>query len=347
MRNMGFTHVVLCWGNDTAAFAIRTNDNRYAMELVQRAQLQAYLLIWHPYANSLPRRPDDMQVDSAGKILPTFDVFNTEWRNTQWKEYLQTIAKIYGNNPALAGYVFDDSFEIGGDGVVSYGKFEKAKFPHPLPRKQGDPYWNEWTSARSQWWNEWASDTVRFIREIDSDKTHVIYLEDIAAQVLSPTLKADAGVDFPKIARNFDAVGGYTFGQWDASPDSGARTATTTRDMLAKLRHALGPNQRIIYTFWSANDSKHEPGEAKYPTVSQLKLLCQTAIDCGICDLDMYGYRIGEGGVSLDKLDTQGPGRGPVYPLSGQIPQTFLWDRPHIQDELGAYLRELNEHEIH
>ena len=36
------------------------------------------------------------------------------------------------------------------------------------------------------------------------------------------------------------------------------------------------------------------------------------------------------------------PGTGQKYPLTGQIPATFLWDRPEIHDSLAAYLNGLH-----
>src|ERR1700749_928744 len=83
MKKMGFTDVVLCWGIDLAAAGERTTDTRKAIEEAYRAGLKSYLVIWQPSANSLKRRPEFQQVDSAGNLLSSFDVFNPEWRRTQ------------------------------------------------------------------------------------------------------------------------------------------------------------------------------------------------------------------------------------------------------------------------
>lgn len=343
MRNMGFTDVVLCWGVDAAAFATRIEDSRYAMKMAQKAGIGAYILLWHPYGNGLKRDPKFMQVDSDGHLLPTFDVFNPEWRNTEWKHYVQTVAREYGHMPSMSGYVFDDSFQVSGTGTVSYGAYEKQKFGHELPRKPSDPYWKEWTEVRAQWWDDWAKDTVDFIRAIDPDRNHLIYLEDIAGQVLNPKLQATVGVNFKQISRHFDAVGGYTFSAWDGSSAADAKMVEQTNKALADLRRELGPDRRIVYTFWAANNGKNEPGPAKYPTSEEIEQICDAALKSGVRYLDMYGFRIGQAGVKLEDFNGKAPGTGPRYPLTGQIPETFLWDRPEIHDALGAYLRRLNQ----
>jgi hypothetical protein len=56
----------------------------------------------------------------------------------------------------------------------------------------------------------------------------------------------------------------------------------------------------------------------------------------------MYGYRIGQAGVRLEDFEGKAPGTKESYPLTGQIPRVFLWDRPEIHDELGSYLNSLN-----
>jgi hypothetical protein len=342
MRNLGFTDVVLCWGLDTAAFVNRKDDSRYALEAAHKAGIGAYILLWHPYANTLPRDPSDLQVDSAGKVLHTFDTFDVTWRDTEWKHFLQTVAATYGHMPAMSGYVFDDSFEIGGTGIVSYGAYERQKFGHELPRKPGDPYWQEWCDQRARWWEDWARDTHQFIREVDPNPDHLIYLEDVAGQILNPKLPETAGVDFPHVARHFDAVGGYTFSHWDASAESGQKVADQAAITLKELRRMLGRKEIIIYTFWVANDAKKGSGMAEYPTAEQIRLICEAALRSGVRYLDMYGFRIGSSGASDTDQARVLPGIGRTYPLSGQIPQTFLWDRPFILRQLGDYLRSLN-----
>ena len=354
MHNLGFTDVVLCWGIDLAAltFKARIKDTREAMQSAQRAGLGVYLVIWQPTANSLERRPEYEQVDSAGHHLFSFDVFNPEWRRTQWKQYLQEVAKAYGDEPAMRGYIFDDSFTQGpvggpvgpsGTGIVSYGRYEREHFDGPLPRTPTDPRWNEWVKAREGWWEDWARDTVKFIREADPDPQHIIYLEDPAGDALNPEVKNNIGLDLTRVARYFDAVGAYTSASWSSSPDSGAKVAQHTRDVLAQVRKVIEPGKLKIYTFWVANiPEERKPGPALYPTADQIRQICEAALQSGIRDLDMYGYRIGEYRMTPGSLWKLAPGTGPMYPLTGQFPLKFLWDRPQIHDALGAYLRSLN-----
>ena len=355
MHNLGFTDVVLCWGIDLAAlrFKAREADTRQAMRWAQRAGLGAYLVIWQPTANSLKRRPEFEQVDSAGHHLFSFDVFNPEWRHTEWKQYLQEVARAYGKEPAMRGYIFDDSFTEGpvrdpygkaGTGIVSYGNYERRQFGEPLPRKPSDPRWNEWVKVREGWWEDWARDTVRFIREVDPNPKHIIYLEDPAGNALNPNVKNTIGLDLTRVARHFDAVGAYTYASWDSSPKSGDQVAQHTTDVLTQLQKVIDPAKLRIYTFWVANPpEERKPGPARYPTVEQIRQICQAALQLGIHDLDMYGYRIGDYRVTSNAtLIKFSPGTGPRYPLTDQFPMKFLWDRPQIHDALATYLKSLN-----
>jgi hypothetical protein len=118
----GFTDMVLCWGLDSAAVSFQKENTRQALSLCQKYGMRAYLLMWHPSHNSLPRRPEFQQVDNYGNLLFTFNLFNRQWRSTQWKDYLQTVAGAYKDHPGLAGYLFDDTF---GPGPI--GSFEGDK----------------------------------------------------------------------------------------------------------------------------------------------------------------------------------------------------------------------------
>jgi hypothetical protein len=352
MKNMGFTDVLLSWGIDVAGVNIRVADTKRAIEEAHRAGLGSYLVVWQPTANSLKRRPEFMQVDSAGNQLFSFDVFNQEWRSTEWKEYLQGIARAYHNEPGMAGYVFDDSFLHGpvgsldgheGTGVVAYGKYEQAHFPGEIPRKSSDPRWSEWVKVREGWWEDWARDTVAFIRQIDSNTKHEIYLEDPAGNALNPNLRNTIGLDFARVAKHFDAVGAYSSFSYSSSPDAGAKAAAETTDIISKLQHIVGADKATIYTYWVADSAEElEPGAAKYPTAEQIRQISEAALRAGTHHLDMYGFRIGDYRVNEDNLARKTPGSGKTYPLTDQFPQKFLWDRPQIQDELAQYLRSLN-----
>ncbi|MDQ2898828.1 MAG: hypothetical protein M3Y07_03395 [Acidobacteriota bacterium] len=355
MSEMGFTDVLLCWGLDAAAFGLpgRVQDSLDAMRLAHEVGVGSYIVFWHPTHNSLERRPEFQQVDAAGHHLFAFDTFNPEWRRTQWRDYLQLVARTYRQAPGFSGYVFDDSFGIGpidtfggkpvpvNDRYISYNGFEKNAFQGDLPRKPGDPQWDRWSDARAKWWEDWGRDTVGFIRKVDPDKAHEIYIED-EAHVLSPKMKNSVGLDFGRLGRQFDAVGAYTEIAWD-SPDA-SKGARITTDVLARTRAAVGPNTKIIYTFWIANaPEERKPGPAQYPTVQQIKAVSEAALKAGIRHLDMYGYRIGEFVVDPPSDWAKArPGTGAAYPVTGQFPKKFLWDRPQLHKELGEYLRGLN-----
>lgn len=344
MKNLGFTDVLMGWGLDLSGVSTRIPDTKQAMQYAHQAGLRTYLIVWQPSANSLPRRPEFMQVDSAGHQLETFDVFNPQWRRTEWKAYLQKIAKAYGHEPGMAGYVFDDSFETDGTGIISYGAYEQRVFGGQLPRKPGDPRWNEWVKAREGWWNDWARDTVGYIRAVDPDPRHEIYLEDYLPNILNPNRPNGVGLGFSKIATHFDAVGGYTVTTWNSSPDSGIKAAEATTAALTSIRKMIGPDKQIIYTFWVANQTEErKPGPAAYPTAEQIRLICQAALKFGVRHLDMYGYRIGEYEVKREDLPKLMPPDPAPYRLTGQFPQKFLWDRPQLHQQLADYLRSLNQ----
>jgi hypothetical protein len=340
MHNLGFTDVLLCWGLDAAAVQTRKADTKLALQLAHKAGIGVFLLLWHPSANSMPRSPEFMQTDPEGNIIDQFDVFNTKWRSTLWKNYLEDVVSAYKDEPALSGYAFDDSI---GAGKVSYGAFEQKAFGTPLPTKPGDPRWDEWVKVRQDWWEDWAKDTTGYIRAADPNPEHIIYLEDGVGSITASNGSGDNGLDFARVARHFDAVGGYTSPTWTSSTESEKNVAQVTRDAIQSVRKIVGPDQKIIYTFWSANIAEERnPGPAKYPTAAQIRSVCEEALKLGIHHLDMYGYRIGEYAVSKEDQARMVPHEPAPYILTGQFPQKFMWDRPEIHEELGAYLKGLN-----
>ena len=241
IHRLGFTDVSLCWGLDAAAWRFRVDDTNYALDLAQKSGLGAYLIVWHPTHNSLPRKPRFQQMDAGGNLRFTFDTFNTTWRNTQWKDYLQTVAKLYAPRHAFAGYIFDDTFSMGGIGTIdgpfsrpeqqyiSYNDFDVMLFGRQPPKSTSDSDWGAWTSARSQWWADWSRDTVRFIREIDHNLKHEIYVEDSSNTIFGSKVRDSIGLNFGRAAEPWDAVGVYAEPAWDASADSGQRQADKTR----------------------------------------------------------------------------------------------------------------------
>jgi hypothetical protein len=354
MQRLGFTDISLCWGLDSAAWRFRVDDTKYALDLAAEAGLGVYLIVWHPTHNSLPRKPQFQQMDAGGNFRFTFDTFNATWRNTQWKQYLQTIANLYAKQPAFAGYIFDDTFGMGGIGAidggpgtpqqqyVSYNDFDVKAFGRQPPKSPSDPAWQDWTAARSKWWVEWSSDTMRFIREVDHNPSHEIYVEDSVNTVFGSQVRDRVGLDFGKAAGPWDAVGLYTEPAWDASPDSGRKQAEMTRKILAKTRAEIGSKKEIIYTFWSGNSSElRTAGPAKFPTVAQIRELCEAALSVGIRHLDMYGYRIGDYLVTAQNWPQKRPPESGPYPVTGQFPKKYLNDRTELHEELGSYLRSL------
>jgi hypothetical protein len=113
---------------------------------------------------------------------------------------------------------------------------------------------------------------------------------------------------------------------------------------LKRLWTTYGANSAsigVLFTPLVGKQRKGRRGAARYPTAAEIEQICQIALEAGIRYLDIYGYQIGKAGVNED-LDGKAPGTGPAYILTGQIPRTFLWDRPEIHDALGEYLRGLN-----
>lgn len=339
MKQMGFTDVLICWGVDISAVKTRKSDTHQALQWAHDAGLGVYLLIWHPNANSLPRKDEFMQVNSDGKQLDSCDVFNPAWRSTQWKDYLTDVIQTYKDEPAITGYAFDDSF---GGGNISYGDYEKKTFGEPLPKKPGDPRWEQWLKTRQGWWDDWARDTVADIRAVDPDPNHVIYIEDNISTIA--THLDNMGLDFAGIAKYFDAVGGYAVPHWTAAPDSDAKALQLTDTAINDIRKLGGPDKKIIFTFWSANIlEERKPGPATHPTAAEIQDVCQEALKLNVRFLDMYGYRIGEYRVSKEDRTKVVPPEPAPYQLTGQFPHKFMWDRPKIHEELAKYLHSLNE----
>jgi hypothetical protein len=340
MKHLGFTDVLLCWGLDLRGIITRKSETKQAMQWAHKAGIGVYLIVWQPSANSLPRPAEFVQVSGDGKSLTTLDTFNPQWRTTQWKSYLQDVAKTYGQEPAMSGYVFDDTF---GSGNISYGAYEEKVFGAPLPRKPGEPRWDEWTKARQGWWEDWAKDTVQYIRDIDPKPQHEIYLEDTIGQITDPKNRDSIGLDFARVAKHFDAVGGYTTPVWTTNVDSEKKVGELTKSSIESVRQMAGPGKKIVYTFWSANIAEEfKPGPAVYPTAAQIQQVCEQALKLGVRHLDMYGFRIGEYRATMEQMARMMPPEPAPYVLTGQFPRKFMWDRPEIQTELGAYLRGLN-----
>jgi hypothetical protein len=212
-----------------------------------------------------------------------------------------------------------------------------------LPRKPEDPGWDNWTKARQGWWEDWAKDTVQYIRAIDANTQHVIYLEDTIGRITNPKQQASIGLDFARVARHFDEVGGYTCPIWTTNVDSEQKVLALTKNAIGSVRKMVGPEKPIVYTFWSANIvEERKPGPAVYPSSAQIQEVCAEALKLGVRHLDMYGFRIGEYRATREEMKRMMPAEPAPYILTGQFPHKFMWDRPEIQTGLGAYLRGLN-----
>jgi hypothetical protein len=355
MADLGFTHTALCWGFDSAAWVLRPEDTREALRGCRRAGLGAYLVMWHPEHNSLPRKPEFQQVDVAGQLRFSFNTFHRGWRATQWKQYLQTLARLCVKEPGFAGYIFDDSFMIGSVGqfsggggkpeqqFVSYGPDDRRRFGKEPPQRPGAPGWDDWVAARASWWEEWARDTVRFIREIDPHPEHEIYVED-GDWALSQAARDATGIDYRRVCGPLDAVGAYSIPRWDDSPDSRRKAVENTRRVLETTRAAVGPGKRIIYTFWVANILElRKPGPATHPTWNEIREICETALGMGIRHVDMYGYRIGDYVATAEDWPARRPPAQGAYRLADPYPGKHLWDRPALHAPLREYLHALRK----
>jgi hypothetical protein len=389
----GFTDVVLCWGLDAAAMAKQKNNTKQALELCQKNNLKAYLFVWHPTHNSLPREAEFQQVDSKGNLLFTFNLFHKKWRSTVWKSYLQEIADTYHSESAFAGYVFDDTFGIGPIGsfggseegrgdFVSYSPYDKENFrvwlknkyqsidklnaawgekfeswekidpPRSITEKNSQS-WEDWTLARRDWLGEWARETVTFIREIDKDPKHEIYVEDLA-QVLGLTgsksqesfrpitVKDSIGLDFGYVMQHFDAVCGYTFFTWD-NAQALEKAINTTKEVLLATRKQLGSDKKIIHTFWASELDFNKPLPLKYPDAGQIVSIAKLAMSLGIKHVDYYGFRIGDWRVNEEEWKNLRPSNSENYPVTKPMKDRFLCDRADVLKALSENHKELNK----
>ena len=352
MKDLGFTDVVLVWGLDGAAFASRIPDSHEAIHAARDAGLGSYLFVWHARYSSLLHDPRFAQVDAGGHTLFAFDAFNPVWRNTQWKTYLQTLAREYGREPGMAGYVFDNSFAIGYVGAVdgpapatqenyiAYGESERKLFGKPLPISPSDPLWGAWSTARQQWWADWARDTRDAIRSIDADSRHRIILED-GENTIDPEIEAHAGFDLQNVASYFDTMSAYWAPHYsDAS--AGSKLADDVKAYLTRMRAAVGAEKELSLSLRLSDDATEDaPGHADKPTLEQIKLAIDAALALGIQRIDLYGYRMGVYHLKNPGWSEYLPGTGPTYPLTGQIQGKFIVDRPEIWPGLKSYLAQI------
>jgi hypothetical protein len=199
IADSGFTDVMLCWGIDAAAVARQIQNTRLALDLCQKRGLKAYLLIWHPAYNKLPRQAQFQQVDNQGHLLFTFNLFHRKWRSTQWKGYLQAVAAAYRDHPAFAGYLFDDTFYLGGAGsfagdntktrgdFVSYSDYDQDQFRAWLKHRYGSlnhlkaawgrdyPGWKAVeppraiTNENARAWEDWCAARLEWLTEWAAD----------------------------------------------------------------------------------------------------------------------------------------------------------------------------------
>lgn len=386
----GFTDLVLCWGLDGAG-SLNQKDNTFlALDLCKKYNLKAYLFMWHPIHNSLPRQAEFQQVDNKGNLLFTFNLFNRQWRETQWREYLQSVAQMYKDHPAFSGYVLDDTFGVGPIGnfggdtqnmgsFVSYSAYDFGRFREFLQAKYSLPSlnqawetkfgdwaqieppreitatnevaWRDWTNARREWLREWANDTVKFIREIDSNSEHEVYIEDTLyalgvisfdskSSVRPITLNDVFGLDFGYVVQPFDAVCGYTYFSWD-SPDALENAKLLTEKALKITREKIGPDKKIIYTFWTADINIDKPLPVNYPDSNQIIAIAQVALDLGIRHIDYYGFRIGDWRVRADEWPLMRPNKDIDYTIMRPFIGRFLWDRPEVLKQLKEKHQEL------
>jgi hypothetical protein len=198
-------------------------------------------------------------------------------------------------------------------------------------------------NKRGDWWQDWAEDTAKFIHEVDHNPKHEIYVEDGTTAITGVTENL-SGIQLGKVARPLDAVGIYTSRGWrDGSPESTRTSVEHTLDILQKTRAAVGPDKKIIYTFWVANAFElRKPEPAVYPTFEQIRAICEAALKFGVTHLDMYGYRIGNSTVTAETWPKMRPPEKGPYPIAGQFVRKHLYDRPELHDQLRAYLRGLN-----
>ena len=352
MKDLGVTDVVMVWGLDATAFSTRIKDSHEAIARANQAGLGSYLFVWHARHNALPHDPKYQQIDAAGHVLYAFDTFNPDWRRGQWNTYLQTLAREYGRQKGLAGYIFDNSFSIGNIGTIdgdppatndsylAYGRTERTLFGKTLPKTPSDPFWAEWTEQREQWWADWAADTEKSIRSIDHDLHHRIVLED-GDNTIDPDAMARAGFSLPSVIQHFDTMSAYLAPSYASSEGTeGLSEATTT--YLNKMRAAVGKDKELSLSLrLSDGDSEDIPGHADRPTLDQIKTCVDAALALGIRNIDLYGYRMG-----VYHLDGVGwhqyqPGQGPTYPLTGEIKGKFLADRHELWTGLRAYLHQV------
>lgn len=352
IHDLGFTDVLLVWGLDASAFSTRISDSHEAIRAAHAAGLGSYLFVWHARHNALPHSKRFEQVDASGEALFAFDAFNPEWRRVQWKPYLQTIAREYGREPGMAGYVFDNAFAIGNVGSIdgpppkpevsylSYGQAERTLFGKQLPLSPKDPAWSAWNESRQQWWADWAEATRNAIRAGDSNPRHRIILED-GENTIDPETETRTGLKLARVIPSFNMMSAYWAPNWS---DKGAdeQLEKGIASYLTRVRNAIAPRTELALSLRLSESATEDiPGPAQYPTLAQVKRAVGTALAMGVKDIDLYGYRMGVYHLDGPGWEKYRPRAGQNYPLTGQIEGKFLCDRPELWTGLRAYLHEI------
>ncbi|MDW8240966.1 MAG: beta-galactosidase [Acidobacteriota bacterium] len=226
-----------------------------------------------------------------------------------------------------------------------YRKWNEIEPPRKILNER---IWDDWVEARTQWLTEWASETMRFIREVDPDPAHEVYIEDEqralgtfswpSSDATRPiSLRDVVGVHFGRVVQPFDAVGVYPAFAWD-KPQALEQALAVTENLLSETRRQVGPHKKIVYTFWASDVdvAKREP--LTRPTGQEIIRVTEEAMKLGIRHIDYYGYRIGDWRVTLEEWQQLRPGKSRTYPLTKPLRHKFLDDRPDVLRVLAEFI---------
>lgn len=181
------------------------------------------------------------------------------------------------------------------------------------------------------------SDTVKFIRTIDPNPTHIFYVEDFIGSLTDPEKPARLGLDLGRVFQDFDAVAVtpcLVGSRMPILPRASCKSTLTQ----SKLCASSPARRRGSYLPFGQQMSERNdcPTPQNIPAADDSIAICRTALSLGIRHLDMYGYRIGEYCATRQQMHDLVPPEPAPYRVTGQFPQRFLYYRLEVKEGLAV-----------
>lgn len=327
IRALGYDYIVVCWGKNAVLLREKVEDTLEMMAICDRCGLGVYLCVWsgnmmYPYLGE-----DNHQMDDKGCIRNFYNLWNHEWRNGVYKEYLQDVARSYCHCPALKGYHFDDTFasydvkQRTGGRYTSYHRQDVERFQCWLKERYPDVFtlnrflssehyygidhpqyqsWNEIeppTDPESHLWLEWYlarshwyEDWARETSEFirEIDPLHELYVEDGGR--IAGIRRELRGIDLARIAKHFDVVALYEMPFGFEQPEVDMDPIHSVIDYVVSSTRRLAPGKQIG-TCYHVYPPLGKDISWPYPDMAQIESMTEQAIKSGADKVEQYAYR--------------------------------------------------------